>query len=139
MQYYQPYFTQDLDPREKWFEEDHAVNQSQTQTPGLKSAIAQLPFIDSNMSQKMSVHMVPKITGNQQNSDLLLSHFSWKSLVRPNFFFSLHHTSAAPLKIMDLFAYIREQDDHCAVQDVFYPCKDLANYYYLVTGVLVVC
>lgn len=74
--YYQLYFTQYLGPREKWFEEDHAGKQSQTQTPGLKSAVAQLPFIDSNMSQKAPVHMVPKITGNQQNSDLLLSLFS---------------------------------------------------------------
>lgn len=72
-QYYQPYFTQYFDPREKWFEEDHAVNQSQTQTPGLKSAVAQLPFIDSTMSQKAPVHMVPKITGNQQNSQTFYS------------------------------------------------------------------
>lgn len=40
---------------------------------------------------------------------------------------------------MDLFAYIREQDNHCAIQEVFYLCKDLTNYYYLVTGMLVVC
>lgn len=36
--------------------------------PWTQSAVTQLPFLDSNMSQKVPVHMVPKITSNQQNS-----------------------------------------------------------------------
>lgn len=32
-----------------------------------QSAVAQLPFIDSNMSQKAPMHMVPKITSDRQH------------------------------------------------------------------------
>lgn len=44
------------------------------------SAVAQLPFIDSTMSQKASVHMVPKITSNQQNSQPFYSVASLERL-----------------------------------------------------------
>lgn len=103
-----------------------------------QSAVAQLPFIDSNMSQKAPVHIVPKITSNQQNSQPFYSVTSLDS-VTLNSFFHLHYTSATPLKLMDLFGYNRERDNHCGVQETFYQRKDLTNYYYLVTGKLVFC
>lgn len=84
--------------------------------------------------------MVPKITSNQQDSQPFYSVTSLERvLVRPNSFLPLHYTSAAPLKLMGLFGYNREQDSHCGVQEAFYRCKDLANYYYLVIGMLVFC
>lgn len=84
--------------------------------------------------------MVPKITSNQQNSQPFYSVTSLEILSLGQIpFFSFHYTSAAPLKLMALFGCKREQGKHFCVQVAFYQPKNLANYYYLFTGMLVFC